>query len=196
MNNEEIKEASTETEVVENKNPNNVAPEYNWFVRHIWNPLKKYLKGLWFDFRRAISENPNIIWFFLVALPGIFIGLFLTQHINASKALTADYSQAGIEIFIMELAGCLNIVWGFSIMKKRNLKSSIYATITTAIIVLCGILWISNFFASKTVWVDTNKFRGDAVVSTICVIISMVCPVVGTICSFFTRNKNYKKDTL
>lgn len=168
----------------------------NWMLIHILKPLWKYLKGIAFDLRRDISENPNIIWFILVALPGIFIGLFLTQHINASKALTAEYSQAGIEIFIMELAGCLNIVWGFSIMKKRNLKSSIYATITTAIIVVCGVLWISNFYLSGRVWINDNKFRGDAVVSMICVIISMVSPVIGTVCSFFTRNKNYKKETL
>lgn len=167
-----------------------------WILNHLLKPLGQYFKNIGYDLKRDISENPNIIWFLLIALPGIFIGLFLTQHINAAKALTSDYSWSGFQIFVMELAGCLNIVFGFSVMKKRNLKSSIYTSICTAVIVVCGILWISNFLRCEGVFSIDNDYTNDAVLSIICVAISVICPLIGVIASFFTINKNYKKDTL
>ncbi len=186
---------SGETTQVEafNSQEKNESP---WILTHMLKPLGQYFKNIGYDIKRDVSENPNIIWFLLIALPGIFIGLFLTQHINAAKALTSDYSWSGFQIFVMELAGCLNIVFGFSVMKKRNLKSSIYSSICTAVIVVCGVLWISNFLRCEGVFSIENDYTNDAILSIICVAISVICPLIGVIASFFTRNKNYKKDTL
>lgn len=165
----------------------------NWFVNKILKPFGQYLKNVGYDLKRDISENVNIIWFLLIALPGIFIGLFLSQHINAAKALTEEYSWSGFEIFIMELAGCLNIVWGFNVMKKKNLKSVIFALVTTAIIDICGILWVVNFFSCETVFTSENLFISDAILSIVCILISVVAPTIGSIAAIFTRDKKYNK---
>ena len=217
MNDKEIEKLSNENEVETNENLSSDSSDvlvskentfkialnkiingskiaWKWLVSHVFKPLGKYLKGIAYDLKRSISENPGIICFLLVALPGIFIGLFLSQHVNACNIFPKEDGIVGLELFIMELAGCLNMVWGFSIMKKRNLKSSIYATITTAIMVVCGVLWVRSFLKYNGPW--PADFKSDIITSIVCVIISMVTPVIGTIGSFFTRNKNYKKDTL
>lgn len=175
---------------------NGIKVSIKWIKNNILKPLKIYLKNIGYDIKRSISENPNIIWFFLIGLPGIFIGLFLTQHINASKCLNEDFAWSGLEIFIMELAGCLDIVWGFGVMKKKNWKSIICALITTVVIVVCGSLWISNFFRMDGVFSSTNNYKNDAILSIVTVSISMIVPTIGSIASIFTRDKNYKKETL
>lgn len=180
--------------VVEKKEEKNKV--LSWIKTHMLIPFKAYLKNIGYDIKRSISENTNIIWFFLIALPGIFIGLFLTQHINASKALDENFAWSGLEIFIMELAGCLDIVWGFGVMKKKNWKSIICALLTTAVILVCGTLWVSNFFRMKGVFGSSNKYRNDAILSIITVLISMIAPTIGSIAAIFTRDKNYKKEIL
>lgn len=165
-------------------------------VRKIFSALGRYFAGLGKDIARAVQENVNIIWAILLCVPGIFIGLFLTSHIKASYALTESYNYSGISLFIMVMAGCFGIVCAFGVKGKRNLRSSIYAAITTAIIAASGIYWISCLFTCSNVWVDDNIYQGDAITSIVCIVISFVCPLIGAIGSFFTRNKNYKKDTL
>lgn len=96
----------------------------------------------------------------------------------------------------MELAGCLDIVWGFGVMKKKNWKSIICALLTTAVILVCGTLWVSNFFRMKGVFGSSNKYRNDAILSIITVLISMIAPTIGSIAAIFTRDKNYKKEIL
>ena len=175
----------------------------NWMLIHILKPLWKYLKGIAFDFKRDISENPNIIFGICLMIPAILIGFMLSTHIKASFFLGKDYTSTGFQMFVLEMAGCLNVVFGFGIIKKRNLKSSIFATICTAILVTCGVLWCKAFISSKLpepnnseVIISALNADSDCMISFISVIISCLLAVAGTIGSFFFINKNYKKETL
>ena len=170
--------------------------EKNAWYKKVLPMLKNYFKGLGKDIHRSIQDNPSIIWCLLLMVPGIFIGLFLESHVRASYALTEDYSFSGLMIFIMLLAGCLNIVCGFKVKSTRSLSASVLASICTAIIVVSGCFWIYCLIGCDHVWDGTHDCASDAVVSIICITISVIAPTVGAIASFFTRDKNYKKDTL
>ncbi len=213
MNNENINETSineNEVEIVNEDIDNNInsddkvsTEKSNWFVVHCIRPLLKYLKGIAFDLKRDVSENPNIIFGLCLMIPAVLVGFMLSTHITASGNLTNDYNNSGFQMFVLEMAGCLNVVWGFGIIKKRNLKSSIFALITTAILVTCGILWCRAFVTCKypdpnddTVIVTAFEKFSSCKVSFVSVIISCAFAVIGTIGSFFFRNKNYKKETL
>lgn len=198
LNTEEVVEETTAevTEPTSKEVKNEEKPQPKGFKK-VWIMLKNYLKGIGYDMKRAIKDNPSIIWMLFLCVPGIFIGFFITNHMNAANVLTGTYGYTGLLCFIMELAGCLNIVWAFNVMKKRNLKSSIFAAITTAIIVTCGIVWVYTLYKNgEHVFADDNQFKSDSYISIVCMIVASVCPFIGAVGSFFTRNKNYKKDTL
>lgn len=165
------------------------------WLKKVGKMFVNYLVGIGKNIARSISDNPSIIWALLLAVPGVFIGLFLTNHIRASYSLTEDYNYSGIMLFIMELAGCINIATAFSVKGKRNIKSSVYASIGTAIIAASGIYWVYCLLTCDNVWVKDSLYRKDAVISVICISISVVTPIIGAIGSFFTRNKNYVKET-
>lgn len=172
------------------------APKKTPWYKAMWPMLGNYFKGVGKDMKRSIQDNPSIIWALLLMVPGIFIGLFLESHVRASYALTSDYNFSGLMIFIMLLAGCLNIVCGFKVKSTRSLKSSVLASICTAVIVFSGSFWIYCLISCDHVWDGTHSYAPDAVTSIICIAISIIAPLVGAIASFFTRDKNYKKDTL
>lgn len=182
------------TPIVENKKDN--------VFKRILKSLGKYFSQIGYDIKRAVSENPNWIFGLLLMVPAVLIGFLLSSHIKASFALPTSAKYTGFEMFVLEMAGCLNVVWGFSIIKKRNLKSSIFAVITTTIIVVCGILWVIEFFKAPDISFQDGtiqsifEYDSACIVSVITTLISLLCAVVGTVGSFFFRNKNYKKDTL
>ena len=158
------------------------------------NAFVNYFKTLAGDFKRAIQDNINIIWALLIGSSGVFIGLFLDDHVVAINSLVGPFKLCGFEMFAMVIAGCLNIVWAFGVMKTRSLTSSIFAAITTLVITVCGVLWITNFYQNYQ-YTSFNTFAENGVLSSIvCVILAIVFPVIGTLSSFFTINWNYKKD--
>lgn len=165
-------------------------------LKKAFNAFIVYIKQIGYDIKRAVQENPNNIFGILMMVPAILIGFMLSTHISASRLLPATVKYNGLYMFILEMAGCLNVVWGFAIMKKRNLKSSIYGAITTAIITLCGLLWILDFTNNEVAGEMVLTYDFVCMESVICVAISLVCALGGCIASFFFIDKNYKKETL
>lgn len=155
----------------------------------------KYFKTVLGDMKRSLQDNINILWSLLIASSGIFIGMFLTDHVEAVGKLDAIFSFAGIAMFALVIAGCLNIVWAFSITKTRSLSASIYAAISTLVIIGCGIYWI-YCFSNMYKYLQTDIFLvfPGIIRSIACVVLAMVCPLLGTIASFATINWKYKKD--
>ncbi len=186
------KTAEMKNNAVESKQSNSFVNGLKKAGKSLWT----YIKQLGYDIKRSVSENPNTIFGILLMIPAILIGFMLSTHISASQNLPVEAKFNGLYMFILEMAGCLNVVWGFAIMKKRNLKSSIYATVTTLIITVCGILWISDFLKYSINGEAVINASSTCLQSVICVAISLVCAIAGTIASFFFINKNYKKDTL
>lgn len=155
----------------------------------------KYFKTVLGDMKRSLADNINILWALLIASSGVFIGMFLTDHVEAVGKLNAAYSLSGLAMFALVIAGCLNIVWAFSVMKTRSLVASIYASLTTLVILVCGFYWIYCFINNYR-YVTTDIFSAfpGIIRSLTCVTLAMVCPLLGTIASFATINWKYKKD--
>lgn len=185
----------------ENVENNSINQKKESGFKRAMNSLKIYFQHIGYDIKRAIKENPSIIFGLCLMVPAVLIGFMLSTHISASFYLGSAYKSTGFQMFVLEMAGCLNVVWAFGIIKKRNLKSSIWASICTAILVACGILWCRAFIASKMpnsdgVLVSALSSNKDCVISFITVIISCIFALGGTIGSFFFIDKNYKKETL
>lgn len=200
---ENNKENIENVEAVESKEAveTNSINQKEGFLKTKLKSLKAYFKNIGYDIKRSISENPNIIFGLCLIIPAILIGFMLSTHISASFYLSSDYTSTGFQMFVLEMAGCLNVAWAFGVIKKRNLKSSIWATICTAILVVCGILWCRAFIVSKMPnsngeLVSALSSHSDCIISFITVIISCLFALVGTIGSFFFIDKNYKKETM
>ena len=117
----------------------------------------KYFKTVLGDMKRSLQDNINILWALLIGSSGVFIGMFLSDHVEAVGSLDAAYSLSGMAMFALVIAGCLNIVWAFSVMKTRSLSATIFATITTAVILVCGFYWI-YCFTNNYQYVSTDIF--------------------------------------
>lgn len=197
MKKNQIKESTPKTaQIKDNAVETNQSSAFVRVLKKVWKPVATYIKQITYDIKRDITENPNIIFGILMMVPAILIGFMLSTHIKASQQLPQTAEFNGLYMFILEMAGCLNVVWGFAVQKKRNLKSSIYGAITTGIITACGILWILDFVTNQTQGKMVLLTNSVCVESVICVAISLVCAIAGAIGSFFFVNKNYKKDTL
>lgn len=189
------------------------------------------------DIGRAFKYNPSIIAGLFIAVPGILIGLFINIHYYVStQVLTAtadiheywatlgvtltqpvenDFSSA--VLFIMMIAGCLNIFTAVNTANKKNLGSAVTSLILTIIIIITGSMWAryiynTNFYANNSpisgglsYWpgkegFDLLTFSNEAagtnlgIKSLFCVYASMVSSAIGTVLAFIYRNKFYKKE--
>ncbi len=182
-----------------------------------------YVKFIFVDFFTSFKYNKMKLPGMLVAIPGIFLGFFLTFHIpvvNSYSFVSAGYvggdyvetvyfpDISALVLFILVLFGILNLFTAFSMMSKKNLGSVITSTITTVIIVAAGILYLYMLFlyvqlrsgAEPIVVVKDElgniipfTWSTNYLASLISVVVSMVCSVVGVILGFIFYDRNYKK---
>lgn len=188
------------------------------------NPLLKilkyigqYFKNIGFDIVSSFKYNRMKLAGLLVAVPGIFLGFFLTYHIpvvnslaftviktQGTQTITTVYFPdiSAIILFLLVLFGILNLFTAFSMMSKKNLGSVISATVTTAIILITGCIYLYMVFLYKSlVDADLIKLAGGAkfewsmnyIMSVGSVVISMVCSVAGIILGYIKYDRNYKK---
>ena len=121
------------------------------------------------------------------------MGFFLGVH---SKILFLNNDFAGLYMFIMVLMGCINVFNGVAVMGKRNLSSILISFICSLVITVVGILWIVAIFTSwkADVILETPyTLNSEHFISMGCVVISILCSLVGCIWAFIKRDKNYKK---
>ena len=158
------------------------------------NPIANYFRLLFRDIRVHFKEKPGSIFGILVMITGILIGFTINIFINAAHGMKTEglANIGGLLIFIIEVTGALNIVNAFGIMTSRRLKASIFSTLITAIICVCGALWIS---IATTKMAPNNKFIPDANTSVVIIIICMATSVIGSVGSFFFYDHDYKKET-
>ena len=125
---------------MENNRYEEVEKKQNVFALAFKN-FGKYIARVWKDFIASFRYNNMKLAGWLIALPGIFIGFFLQWHAPVVKNLAFTYSvydevldatvdksyipfdYTGIALFILMLAGILNIFGAASVIGKKNLGS-------------------------------------------------------------------------
>ncbi|MDE7263518.1 MAG: hypothetical protein K2N64_02510 [Anaeroplasmataceae bacterium] len=171
------------------------------------NTFGSYLYGIWYNFIDSFRYNPCKLAGILVALPGLFIGFFLGFHSNVTFLVNNQIHEAdfsGLLMFILVLMGCINIFNGVTLSSKRNLGSVVISTVCSAIIIVCGILWIQKIFYSSYLCTIPQEqgghfleggyvFNTATIMSIVSVILSMICSLAGCILGFIKYNRNYKK---
>lgn len=187
----------------------------------VFKTFGKYIVRVWKDFIASFKYNNMKLAGWLIAVPGIFIGFFLQWHAPAVKQMAFDHAgivdgefkqinelgfdYTGAVLFILMLAGILNIFGAASVIGKKNLGSVVRATIFTGIIVISGALYLYAMFfydslvqkgiikvtttgEAWSIWSNTNF-----VMSFISIVVSMVSAVAGCILGFIKYDRTYEK---
>ncbi len=205
---------------MENNRYEEVEKKQNVFALAFKN-FGKYIARVWKDFIASFRYNNMKLAGWLIALPGIFIGFFLQWHAPVVKNLAFTYSvydevldttvdksyipfdYTGIALFILMLAGILNIFGAASVIGKKNLGSVVRATIFSAIIVIAGIAYLYAIFFYQSL-VDQHKINTgvenfsiwsntDYLMSIISIILSMASAIAGCILGFIKYDRTYEK---
>lgn len=156
-----------------------------------------YLKLICFDIYTSYKYNHMKIASTFILLPAILIGLVLDSHADAVLRINEDVSgfsaSVGIYLFAIVLLGCINIFNSFSLNGKKNLFSAVFNAVTNVLLITFGVLYISSFLVN---WSSITT-SSSIYISIICVIISLLSGLAGTILSFFFIDWSYnKKDRL
>ena len=157
------------------------------------NAFKETIALIVYNFKDSFKYNPCKFAGILIALPGFFMGFFLGIH---SKILFINNDFAGLYMFIMVLFGCINVFNGVAVMGKRNLASIMISSLCSIVITIVGILWIVAIFTSWKADVVLSKpytLNSEHYISIGCVVLSILCSIIGCIWAFIKRDKNYKK---
>lgn len=190
-------------------------------AKSVWNSFVHYIKYVFIDFFTSFKYNKMKLPGFLVAIPGIFLGFFLTFHIPVVNSLsfqaaifengstiTTDYFPdiSALVLFILVLFGILNLFTAFNMMSKKNLGSVVTSTITTVVILAAGAIYVFMVFYYVSLRnQDIIKVKDDLgniipftwtmnyVASLISVIVSMISSIAGVILGFIFYDRNYKK---
>ena len=187
-------------------------PQKESKVKKVFKALGKYFKEVWLNFLEGFKYNNMKLPAILVAIPGITIGFFLGVHSEVVRyidyALDAQRTEfyvfsfdfSAMCLFIMMLAGILNIFSALQMSGKKNLSAVIKALIGTVIIVICGILYLIAVFVfmdsinSGAKSLDTAmEFGASWWVSIVSVIVSMIIPVLGVVLGFIRYDRTYEK---
>lgn len=198
---------------MENKDKNVEKSSSSWFGK-VLKMLGNYFKNLGIDFVTSFKYNNMKLPGLLVCVPGIFLGFFLVFHAPVVKTLTFQspldpsgyymgiaFDPTAILLFVLILAGILNIFTGVSMMGKKNLGSVVLATITSSLITIVGLVYIL-FLILFVVGVSSSQIQiagGASVVdfnfimSITSVVLSIVASIVGIIIGFIRYDRTYEK---
>lgn len=164
----------------------------------------QFLKNICYDFFTSFKYNTMKLPGFLIAIPGIFIGFFLSAHVNTIGTMVVgargEENYAGIYLFILMLFGILNIFTAASVMGKKNLGSVVTSAITSLVIIVFGAVYLWNFFYSRELLTSGQiklnqdiSITKDNIISLSFVIISMVSCFAGVVLGFIFYDRTYEK---
>lgn len=172
--------------------------------------LGKYFKEVWLNFLEGFRYNNLKLASILVAIPGVFIGFFLGFHADCVNYIDFSLDATGTNfyvfsfdfsamcLFILMLAGILNIFSAVSLSNKKNLGSVIKCLFGTTIIVIAGIMYLVCVFTfmdavnSGAKNVDLT-FDAKWWISIMSIIVSMATSIAGTVLGFIRYDRTYEK---
>ena len=178
----------------------------------------QYIKNVFYDFFTSFKYNNMKLAGYLIAVPGVFIGFFLNFHAPVVKQMTFAWTEfnevtwetvsgnylgfdyTGIVLFVLMLFGILNIFTAASVMGKKNLGSVVIATLSSAVVIICGILYIFAIFFFHSLVMD-GKIKLDVewswninyIMAILSVGLSMISSIVGIILAFINYDRTYEK---
>lgn len=152
-----------------------------------------YIRLIFFDLGTSYKYNHMKFAATFILLPAILIGLFLNSHATAvlriNESVKGFSASVGIYLFALVLLGCINIFNAFSLNGKKNLFSAIFNLVTTVLLLAFGVLYIASFVVN---W-SSITITSDIYISLICVGVSLVASIAGTVLSFFFIDWKYNK---
>ena len=172
--------------------------------------LGKYFKEVWLNFLEGFRYNNLKLASILVAIPGVFIGFFLGFHADCVNYIDFSLDATGTNfyvfsfdfsamcLFILMLAGILNIFSALALSNKKNLGSVIKCLIGTTIIVIAGIMYLVCVFTfmdavnSGAKNVDLT-FDAKWWISIMSIIVSMATSIAGVVLGFIRYDRTYEK---
>lgn len=142
----------------------------NVFVK-VLKMFLQYLRNLGYDFITSFKYNNMKLAGFLIAVPGVLFGFFLTSHAEVLSTLAYEYTlideatftmvkknfpgmpfdYTGIAVFALMLIGLLNIFGAASVIGKKNLGSVVLATVLSGLFVVIGIAYVYAIFYYKSI---------------------------------------------
>lgn len=200
-------------------------------IGNIFKSFGLNIAHMFIDFFKSFKYNPSKLAGYLVAIPGIIIGFALNIHTDAIDIfcvtndsnvqywaqyglnIEAEVNYSGFILFVLMLAGCINLFNAVNIMKKRNLASAISALVISVIIIVFGIFFITYFYHTDTIMnhsplgfestymnvsedKSTNVFTSNSIISMSFMYISMASSFIGSIWAILKRDKTYKKEII
>ncbi len=183
----------TETVEVEEQQVVDVNPpkKKKFDFQKFWGNLKYDLKGFF-------VLAPWHISMILLMVPGLCIGLFMGSHITAIQVLPTGYDYTAFYLFALILIGCISIFNGVSFSSKRSTFHATFSIIISAILILFAILYIKDYMSYLFVRNYINTIQQSKltsiIVSIVCVGISTVSNLAGSIMNFFFIDKTLEKE--
>lgn len=201
---------------MDNQNRYEDVPEKeNAFVK-FFKTLGSYFKSIFLDFIQGFKYNMMRIPAILLAVPGVFLGFFLTFHSEVVQNLYFEvpifenqtlvrteyyagisFDFSGILLFVLMLCGILNIFLCLGVSGKKNLGSVVKCTIVSAILVIAGGLYL--FLVFTCIAGKDEIFKGDLAIdynwyiSIASVIVAMLTSIIGCILGFLWYDRTYEK---
>ena len=127
-------------------------PQKQGVFKRALKAFGRWIKYIVIDFINSFKYNNMKLAGLMVIIPGAIFGFFLHFHaltirdINFSstdgKTYNSMWDFSGFILFALMLICILNIFTGFSMMNKKNKGSVIICTISTLVVILCGVAYI------------------------------------------------------
>lgn len=185
-------------------------PQKESKAKKAFKTFGSYLKNVWLNFLEGFKYNNMKLPAILVAIPGVFIGFFLGVHSEVVKYINFTIDQTSYYVFsfdfsamclfILMLAGILNIFSALGLSGKKNFGSVIKCLIGTSIIVISGVMYMVCVFTymngvnSGAIPMNTKlEFGAVWWVSIISVIVSILTSVAGVVLGFIRYDRTYEK---
>jgi len=195
-------------------------PQKESGFKKVFATLGQYFKSVFLDFFTSFKYNNMKLAAILVAIPGIFLGFFLRFHAEVVSHISFDTGQVetladgtkkailygvpfdftGIVLFALMLFGILNIFGAVTMSGKKNLGSVVVCIISSAVIVICGALYLYGLFtflggvnAGKISMNTKVEVDSNWIISIISIIVSMITSVAGCVLGLINYDRTYEK---
>lgn len=151
-----------------------------------------------YDLKNMFYYKPANITMILLLVPGVLLGLFMGQHITSMNILPTGYEAISFYLFVLILLGCISIFGGVSFTAKPNMFHGVFNVVISVLIAVMGFVYIYQYIDYQLDPGHSSRYsitNSDVMVSVICVGISVVSSLVGSIFGMFHIDRTIEKDS-